>query len=152
MSYQSELYQQVILDHNKKPRNFKDMGEEGTHSCDGRNSSCGDEYTIYVKVNPDSNIIEEVSFMGSGCAISKASASMMTTNVKGKTVDEAKVMFEEFHKMVLGEFNPEEHEHHLGKLTIFQGVQEFPSRTKCASLSWHTLACALNNESETSTE
>jgi len=150
MSYTSELYQQVILDHNKNPRNYRQM-EGGADSCDGRNSSCGDEFTVFVKVD-DHGVIIDVCFTGSGCAISKASASLMTTSVKGKTVDEAKLMFNEFHQMVVGEFEPDENEHHLGKLTIFMGVREYPARTKCASLSWHTLVCALNKESETSTE
>ncbi len=150
MSYQSELYQQVILDHNKNPRNFRRL-EQGTHFCDGRNPLCGDELTLYLNVNND-DIIEDICFYGSGCAISKASASMMTTNLKGKSIDQAKVMFEEFHKMVLGEFEPDQQEHHLGKLTIFMGVREFPSRTKCASLSWHTLICAIEKKQETSTE
>ncbi len=150
MSYQSELYQQVILDHNKNPRNFREL-TDGTHSCDGKNPLCGDEMTIYLNINDD-GIIDDISFQGSGCAISKSSTSMMTTNLKGKSVDEARVMFEEFHKMILGEFDPETQEHHLGKLTIFMGVREFPSRTKCATLPWHTLACALDKKQETSTE
>jgi len=150
MSYTSDLYQQVILDHNKNPRNFREM-DGAVDSCDGRNTSCGDELTVYVKVSGDS-VITDVSFTGSGCAISKASASLMTSSVKGKTVDEARIMFKEFHQMVLGEFEPSDSEHHLGKLTIFLGVREYPARTKCASLSWHTLVCALDKESETSTE
>ncbi|MDH4129891.1 MAG: SUF system NifU family Fe-S cluster assembly protein [Spirochaetota bacterium] len=150
MSYKSELYQQVILDHNKNPRNFRKL-EDATHSCDGRNPLCGDEITLYIKISND-NVIEDISFFGSGCAISKASSSMMTTSLKGKSVDDAKIMFNEFHKMVIGEFEPDENEHHLGKLTIFIGVREFPSRTKCASLAWHTLICALNKEKEASTE
>ncbi len=150
MSYQSELYQQVILDHNKKPRNFREL-PSGTHSCDGKNPLCGDELTIYLNIN-DNGIIDDICFQGSGCAISKSSTSMMTTSLKGKSVDEARAMFEEFHKMILGEFDPETQEHHLGKLTIFMGVREFPSRTKCATLSWHTLVCALDKKQETSTE
>ncbi len=150
MSYQSELYQQVILDHNKNPRNFREL-TDGTHSCNGKNPLCGDEMTLYLDINDD-GIINDISFQGSGCAISKSSTSMMTTNLKGKSVDEARVMFEEFHKMILGEFDPETQEHHLGKLTIFMGVREFPSRTKCATLSWHTLVCALDKKQETSTE
>ncbi|HLA47984.1 MAG: SUF system NifU family Fe-S cluster assembly protein [Nitrospinae bacterium RIFCSPLOWO2_02_FULL_39_110] len=150
MSYQSELYQQVILDHNKKPRNFRPL-ENPTHSCDGHNPLCGDEITIYLKLNKDM-MVEEISFSGSGCAISKASASLMTTHVKGKSVEEVKIMFDEFHRMIRGEFDPDKNKHHLGRLTIFIGVREFPSRTKCASLAWHTLICALDRKGEAYTE
>lgn len=150
MAYSNELYQQVILEHNRKPRNFHAM-ENATHSCHGYNPLCGDDYEIYLNVDAD-NVIREVSFTGSGCAISKASSSLMTTFLKGKTVDEAKVVFEEFHRMVLGEFDPEQQENHLGKLKLFKGVQEFPSRIKCASLSWHTLVGALKKDSVVSTE
>ncbi|MBI5179482.1 MAG: SUF system NifU family Fe-S cluster assembly protein [Nitrospinae bacterium] len=150
MSYQSDLYQQVILDHNKNPRNFREI-EGHSHSCDGHNPLCGDKIHIHMKLN-DGGTIEDIAFSGSGCAISKASASMMTVNVKGKSVDEAKVMFDEFHKMVTGEFEPQPGKHHLGKLTIFQGVREFPSRIKCASLAWHTLVCALDKTGETTME
>lgn len=150
MSYQSELYQQVILDHNKKPRNFRPL-ENPTHSCDGHNPLCGDEITIYLKLNKDM-MVEEISFSGSGCAISKASASLMTTHVKGKSVEEVKIMFDEFHRMIRGEFDPDKNKHHLGRLTIFTGVREFPSRTKCASLAWHTLICALDKKGEAYTE
>lgn len=151
MSYQSELYQQVILDHNKKPRNFRCI-EGASHSCDGNNPLCGDDITVYLDLD-DNGVIQDVSFAGSGCAISKASASMMTMNIKGKTVDEVRVMFDEFHRMVMGEFDPDTAEnHHLGRLTIFTGVREFPSRTKCATLAWHTLICAIEKKGETSTE
>jgi len=150
MAYSNELYQQVILEHNRKPRNFHAM-ENATHSCHGYNPLCGDDYEIYLNVDAD-NVIREVSFTGSGCAISKASSSLMTTFLKGKTVDEAKVAFDEFHRMVLGEFDPEQQENHLGKLKLFKGVQEFPSRIKCASLSWHTLVGALKKDSVVSTE
>ncbi len=150
MSYDKELYQQVILDHNKKPRNFREM-EDSTHSCHGVNPMCGDDYTVYLKITPD-NIIEDASFMGSGCAISKSSSSMMTAFLKGKTTDEAKVVFEEFHKMVTGELDPEKVEHHLGKLKMFVGVREFSSRVKCASLSWHSMVGALEKNEEITTE
>ncbi len=146
MSYSNELYQQVILDHNRKPRNFRAM-EGFTHFCHGVNPLCGDDITIYLNVDTD-GIIQDISFMGAGCAISKASSSLMTTHLKGKKVDESKVVFDEFHKMVLGEFDPEKSEHHLGKLTLFLGVREFPSRIKCASLAWHTLIGALEKKSE----
>ena len=150
MSYENDLYQQVILDHNKNPRNFKEM-ENGTHSCDGKNPLCGDDLTLYLNVSDDGKI-DDISFMGSGCAISKASASLMTTFLKGKSVEEAKTIFKEFHKMVTGELDPEEEEHHLGKLTIFTGVREFSSRIKCASLVWHTLICAIDKEEEMTIE
>lgn len=150
MSYDKELYQQVILDHNKKPRNFREM-EDSTHSCHGINPMCGDDYTVYLKVTPD-NIIEDASFMGSGCAISKSSSSMMTAFLKGKTTDEAKVVFDEFQKMVTGDLDPEKDEHHLGKLKMFVGVREFSSRVKCASLSWHSMIGALEKNEQITTE
>ena len=150
MSYSEELYQQVILEHNKKPRNFREM-EDSTHNCHGYNPLCGDDYEIYLKVG-EGNVVLDASFTGSGCAISKASASLMTTFLKDKTVDELRTAFEEFHKMVLGEFDPEKEEHHLGKLKLFMGVREFPSRIKCASLSWHTMVGALDKNETVSTE
>tara|TARA_B100000686_G_scaffold253604_1_gene264646 strand:- start:413 stop:865 length:453 start_codon:yes stop_codon:yes gene_type:complete len=150
MSYSNELYQQVILEHNKKPRNFREM-MDSTHSCHGYNPLCGDDYEIYLKVD-DENIVRDASFMGSGCAISKASASLMTAFLKDKTVDELRVVFGEFHRMVLGEFDVEKEENHLGKLKLFMGVCEFPSRIKCASLSWHTMVGALNKNETVSTE
>ena len=146
MSYNSELYQQVILDHNRKPRNFRKI-ENATHSCHGVNPLCGDDLYIYLTVNGD-GVIEDVSFEGSGCAISKASASLMTTHLKGKTVEDAKINFEEFHKMILGEFDPQKEENHLGKLSLFMGVREYPSRTKCATLSWHTMVSALDKKTD----
>ena len=150
MAYSNELYQQVILEHNRKPRNFHTM-ENSTHSCHGYNPLCGDDYEIYLNVD-DQNTIQEVSFTGTGCAISKASTSLMTAFLKGKTADEAKMVFEEFHKMVLGKFDPEKEKNHLGKLKLFKGVREFPSRIKCASLSWHTMVGALGKNSVVSTE
>lgn len=146
MSYSKELYQQVILDHNRKPKNFRAI-EHPTHSCHGVNPLCGDDITVYLDVDKD-GVIQDISFMGSGCAISKASSSLMTTHLKGKKLDEAKIAFEEFHKMVLGEFDPTDQEHHLGKLTLFIGVREFPSRIKCASLAWHTFMGALEKKAE----
>ena len=150
MSYSNELYQQVILEHNKKPRNFREM-ENPTHNCHGYNPLCGDDYEIYLKVDGN-DVIEDVSFTGTGCAISKASTSLMTNFLKGKSVDESRVVFEEFHKMVLGDFDPEKQENHLGKLKLFMGVREFPSRIKCASLSWHTMIGALDKNETVSTE
>ena len=149
MSELSELYQQVILDHNKKPRNFRKL-ENANHSAEGVNPLCGDHLMVYLRVEDDA--VSEISFEGSGCAISKAAASMMTQAVKGKTKPEAERLFSEFHKMVTGELDIETEENHLGKLRIFSGVLEFPARVKCASLSWHTLNAALRGQEEVSTE
>ena len=149
MSELNELYQEVILDHNKNPRNFREI-ETATQTADGNNPLCGDALRVYVEM--ENNCVKDVAFKGSGCAISKASASMMTQVVKGKSKEEADILFDEFHKMVTGELNAEEDENHLGKLKIFAGVLEFPARVKCASLSWHTLHAALNEEVEVSTE
>ncbi len=145
-----ELYQQTILEHNRAPRNFKKL-EGATHTAEGYNPLCGDHLWIYMKVAPQ-NIIEEVSFEGTGCAISKASASMMTQALKGKTVAEAKVLFDQFHKLVIGQLKPDHQPHHLGKLTVFSGIWQYPSRVKCAVLSWHTMNGALENKKEISTE
>ena len=146
MSYDKELYQQVILDHNRKPRNFHEI-EGASHSCHGVNPLCGDDITVYLNVDED-DVIKDVSFLGSGCAISKASSSLMTTFLKGKKIDSARKIKEEFHKMILGTMDPEKEEHSLGKLTLFMGIREFPSRTKCASLAWHTLVGALDIKNE----
>lgn len=147
MSYDNELYQQVILDHNRKPRNFREI-ENATHQCHGINPLCGDDMTVYIDVDSEAGIIKDVSFMGTGCAISKSSSSLMTAFLKGKKIDDARVIFDEFHKMVLGEFDPEKEDHHLGKLTLFMGIREYPSRTKCATLAWHTFIGALDKKSE----
>ena len=147
MSYDNELYQQVILDHNRKPRNFREI-IEATHSCHGVNPLCGDDITVYLDVDNGEGLITDISFQGSGCAISKASTSLMTTFLKGKKIDLARKTKEEFHKMILGELDPEIDEHNLGKLTLFMGIREYPSRTKCASLAWHTLIGALDKKYE----
>src|SRR5919199_849583 len=136
MSELSELYQQVILDHNKKPRNFRKL-ETANHSAEGYNPLCGDQLTIYLNLEGDT--VKDVGFEGSGCAISKAAASMMTQAVKGKSREEAEKLFDEFHRMVTGELDEEREENVLGRLKIFAGVREFPARVKCASLPWHTL-------------
>ncbi len=149
MSELSDLYQEVILDHNKNPRNFREIADADQYA-DGKNPLCGDALRVYVAMDGDT--VTDVSFKGSGCAISKASASMMTQAVKGKTKDEAELIFNEFHKMVTGELDIEADENHLGKLKIFAGVLEFPARVKCASLSWHTLNAALHGEDVVSTE
>ncbi len=149
MSELNDLYQEVILDHNKNPRNFREI-ETATRTADGNNPLCGDALRVYVSMEDDK--VADVAFKGSGCAISKASASMMTQIVKGKSKNEAETLFHEFQKMVTGELDAETDKNHLGKLKIFAGVLEFPARVKCASLSWHTLHAALNDEVEISTE
>lgn len=140
-----QLYEEVIIDHNKKPRNFKVL-EDAHRSCEGYNPLCGDQFTIYVKLNGD--VIEDVSFTGAGCAISKSAASVMTTEVKGKTVAEAEELFKRFHTMVTTPVGKEAATGGLGKLRVFSGVREFPVRIKCATLPWHTLAGALKNKAE----
>ena len=149
MSELSELYQQVILDHNKKPRNFRKL-ETSNHSAEGYNPLCGDQLTVYLNLEDDQ--VKEVAFEGSGCAISKASASMMTQAVKGKSKEQAEELFKEFHSMVTGELDEETEESNLGNLRIFAGVREFPVRVKCATLPWHTMHAALNKEEQVSTE
>jgi nitrogen fixation NifU-like protein len=149
MSELSDLYQEVILDHNKNPRNFREI-ENADRLAEGNNPLCGDQLKVFLKMEDDR--VKEVSFVGSGCAISKASASMMTQTVKGKSKAEAETLFNEFHRMVRGEMDEEAEENHLGRLKIFAGVREFPARVKCASLSWHTLNAALHGEDVVSTE
>ena len=145
-----ELYQQTILEHNRNPRNFKKL-EGATHVAEGYNPLCGDHLWVYVKVN-SSGVIEDAAFEGSGCAISKASASMMTAGLKGKSIREAKVLFEEFHQLVKGELKPDEQPNHLDKLTVFSGIWQYPARVKCASLSWHTMNGSLEKAKTVSTE
>lgn len=149
MSELSELYQQVILDHNKKPRNFRKL-EHANHSAEGYNPLCGDHLTVYLDVEGDA--VKEVAFEGSGCAISKAAASMMTQAVKGKSREQAEALFQEFHSMVTGELDEENEANSLGNLRIFAGVRDFPVRVKCATLPWHTLHAALHNKDQASTE
>jgi nitrogen fixation NifU-like protein len=144
MSDLRELYQQVILDHNKNPRNFHDM-PDATNRVDGYNPLCGDHYTIFLKT--DGETIAEVSFTGSGCAISKASASVMSSTVKGKSRDEADKLFETFHRLVTGDPSGLSAAD-LGRLAAFSGVSEFPARVKCATLAWHTLRSALEGRDE----
>ena len=149
MSELSELYQQVILDHNKKPRNFRRLAD-ATQTAEGFNPLCGDQLTVDLRVAGDR--IEEAAFEGSGCAISKASASMMTQAVKGKSREEAERLFGEFHRMVTGELDEEREENSLGRLKIFAGVRGYPARVKCASLPWHTLHAALAGGGAATTE
>ncbi len=144
MSDLRDLYQDVILDHGKKPRNFGKL--EGAHSAHGHNPLCGDLVTIYVIVTD--GVIEDLKFEGSGCAISTASASMMTQVLKGKTVEDVHRIFERFHSVVTGRADVSLGTEDLGKLAVFEGVAEFPLRVKCASLSWHTLKAALEESSE----
>ncbi|MBP9212210.1 MAG: SUF system NifU family Fe-S cluster assembly protein [Bacteroidetes bacterium] len=145
----NELYQQVILEHNKTPRNFKKL-EIFTHDADGYNPLCGDHYHVWLKL--DGETITDIGFQGSGCAISKSSASMMTASVKGRTVQQAKELFEKFHSVIMtkiGDPLPEETIEELGSLGALAGVREFPARIKCASLSWHALNAALSNSQAT---
>ncbi|MEO7965944.1 MAG: Fe-S cluster assembly sulfur transfer protein SufU, partial [Gemmatimonadaceae bacterium] len=134
------LYQDVILEHNRNPRNFRELADASA-SAAGRNPMCGDEVTVWLKIEDDR--IADVSFVGSGCAISKASASMMTHAVKGKTVTEAKEVFEHFHAMVTGKHADPSKDATLGKLKVFSGVARFPTRVKCASLAWHAMSEAI---------
>jgi nitrogen fixation protein NifU and related proteins len=150
MSRSNELYQQVILDHNKNPRNFRVLNNAPL-ICEGHNPLCGDNITVYLEVDATA-LITDVSFQGTGCAISKASASMMTAFLKGKTVTEAKQIFSEFHAMVIGELDPEIQSNHLGKLTLFKGVREYSSRIKCASLAWHAMMGALEKKTTASSD
>jgi nitrogen fixation NifU-like protein len=138
LSELTDLYQEVILDHNRRPRNFRAI-EQASHHAEGYNPLCGDRLTLYLDI--DGGVIKDASFQGSGCAISKASASMMTDSVKGKSLAEARAMFDEFHHMVTGQpADPAR----LGKLAVFEGVRQYPARVKCASLAWHTLRSAMD--------
>jgi nitrogen fixation protein NifU and related proteins len=139
MATLDSLYQDLILDHNRKPRNFRVM-ENANRRAEGNNPLCGDRLTVWLLVDDDK--IQDVSFEGSGCAISRASASLMTTSVKGKTRSEAEALFASFHRLVTGLLPPSEADA-LGKLVAFQGVSAYPIRIKCASLSWHALKAAL---------
>ncbi len=147
----NDLYQEVIIEHNKKPRNFKKL-DQPTHFAEGYNPLCGDHLTVYLSVNTAAGIIEDISFVGDGCAISKASASMMTQSLKGKKIEEAKNIFEQFHQLIKGDLNPQKSSNTLGKLAVFSHVWHFPARVKCASLAWHTMKGALEKEKVVSTE
>jgi len=144
MSDLRELYQQVILDHQKRPRNFR-KPDHADRTAQGFNPLCGDKVTVYLSLEGD--VIREVTFQGAGCAISTASASMMTEILKGKTLKEVESLFERFHHLVLGKGEPDRES--LGKLAVFAGVREFPLRVKCATLAWHTLQAALQGSTET---
>lgn len=138
-----ELYQELILEHSKAPRNYRRLAE-ANRKAEGYNPLCGDHFTVYVQTSGDS--IQDVSFQGTGCAISKASASMMTQSLKGKTRQQAKELFEHFHQTVTGAKNGDSAD--LGKLSVFAGVAEFPTRVKCATLAWHTLEAALEGKQD----
>jgi nitrogen fixation NifU-like protein len=139
MSEIDELYQELILDHNKRPRNFQKLSG-ANRKAEGFNPLCGDRFTVYVLLEGD--VIKDISFQGSGCAISKASASMMTAAVKGKTRSEGKILFDKVHDMLTGAAASNAQE--LGRLAALSGVCNFPARVKCASLAWHTLRAALD--------
>jgi len=147
MSDLSDLYQEVILDHNKRPRNFH-VVDSASHQAEGFNPLCGDRLHLYLKVEDD--VVTEVGFQGSGCAISKASASIMTDSVKGRPVAEVQDLFRRFHTMVTTP--PDQSVEDMGKLSALAGVREFPVRVKCASLAWHTLKAALERDPIASTE
>jgi nitrogen fixation protein NifU and related proteins len=143
MSSLSELYQNVILEHNRSPRNYRAMSN-ADRSAEGSNPLCGDQVKVWLRM--DGDVIREVTFQGSGCAISKASASLMTGAVTGKTRTEAEALFERFQRLVTGTLEPADAET-LGKLAVFSGVSQFPVRVKCASLSWHAMKQALSGDS-----
>ena len=145
-----ELYQEVILDHGKNPRNFH-ASDDATNEARGNNPLCGDQLVIYLKLDADGKIAD-VSFLGKGCAISMASASMMTDLLKGRSAEEAQNMFDAFHHMCTGEGKDVELDADVEKLKVLSGVREFPTRVKCATLPWHTMVAALKGENEISTE
>lgn len=136
-----ELYQQVILDHNRNPRNFGAL-ENHTHTAEGFNPLCGDHF--FVDLILENNLVKEIHFHGQGCALSKASASIMTTLLKGKTLEEAGKLFEKFHDLVTGKTESITTVEEYGKIAVFSGVREFPVRVKCASLAWHTMKAAIS--------
>lgn len=142
MSDLRELYQEVILEHSRHPRNYRAL-QSANHKAEGYNPLCGDHYTVYLDVQDGS--IRDISFEGTGCAISKASASMMTQSLKGKSAGEAEALFSRFHNLVTGHAGSGDD---VGKLAVFAGVSEFPLRVKCATLAWHALRAALNGKQE----
>ena len=146
MSDLRELYQELIIDHSKRPRNFKVL-EAANRKLEGYNPLCGDKITVFLELEHDR--VKNVSFQGSGCAISTASASVMTESVKGKTLAEAEALFDVFHHMVTGKPPAAGNTPALGKLAVFSGVSEFPARVKCATLAWHTLHAALQGKGDT---
>lgn len=145
MASLAELYQNVILEHNRSPRNYR-MMENADRRAEGNNPLCGDSLTVWLKL--DGDVISDASFHGTGCAISRASASLMTAAVKGRSRSEAEAVFQRFHRMVTGRPEPADAET-LGKLAVFSGVSAYPTRVKCASLPWHTLKAALSSDTPT---
>lgn len=141
-----ELYQELILEHSKKPRNFRTL-ERANHTAEGFNPLCGDRLKLYLEINGDA--IKDIGFQGAGCAIFKASASMMTASVKGKTKAEVQTLFQEFHKMLSSAPAARLDQTKLGNLAVFSGVSEFPVRVKCATLAWHTLRAGLEDSRTT---
>jgi len=144
-----QLYQEVILDHNKKPRNYGALAEP-SHKAEGFNPLCGDH--IWVSLRLQGELVESIQFEGDGCAICKASASMMTTTVKGKSVEYAERLVQEFRDMATGKLDATKEPNHLGRLTVFAGVRDLPSRVKCAILPWHTLHAAFSSQRTATTE
>ena len=149
MSAANQLYQEVILDHNRKPRNFGRLAD-ASHQAEGLNPLCGDHIWVYLKLAEGQ--VEAIGFEGQSCAICKASASMMTHAVKGRSVADAEMLAQEFRDMTLGKLDHQAGTHHLGRLTVFAGVRDLPTRVKCAVLPWHTLHAALNSLAVASTE
>ncbi|MEX2632871.1 MAG: SUF system NifU family Fe-S cluster assembly protein [Balneolales bacterium] len=145
-----QLYQELLLDHNKNPRNFRVI-DPADHEAVGHNPLCGDKLVVYLNTDNEGTITD-LSFIGEGCAISKASASMMTKFVKGKKVAEIEKLFNEFHDMSTGKLDPEKDEHSLGHLSVFSGVRDLPARVKCATLAWHTLSAAVKGKEKITTE
>jgi nitrogen fixation NifU-like protein len=146
MSDLRDLYQELIIDHSKRPRNFRVL-EAANRKAEGYNPLCGDKVTVFLELENDR--VKNISFQGSGCAISTASASVMTESLKGKTLPEAEALFEVFHNLVTGKPPAGGKTPELGKLAVFSGVSEFPARVKCATLAWHTLQAALQGQGET---
>ena len=145
MSDLRALYEEVIIDHKKNPRNFREI-DDATVKIDGFNPLCGDKLTLFLKLKD--GVIEDISFVGSGCAISTASTSLMTEALMGKTIADAERLFEDFHVLVTDETDFEEKIAEVGKLAVLSGVRQYPSRVKCATLSWHTLNAALHGDSD----
>lgn len=145
MSYLNELYQQVILDHNKRPRNFGEL-PDADRKAEGHNPLCGDRVTVYLKIKDDAVI--DIRFKGAGCAISTASASIMTDALRGKTRSEVEALFQRFHALVTGQSPVGSTTEDLGKLAVFHGVSEYPVRVKCATLAWHTMLAALHQSQD----
>lgn len=143
-----ELYQELILDHNRSPRNRRSL-DCTDHKADGYNPLCGDRVTVFLDIQND--VLKDACFEGTGCAISTASASLMTDAVKGKTKEEAIALFNHFHQMVTGEYKSGEQEPSLGKLAVFSGVCKYPARVKCATLVWHTVKAAIERQEKSVT-